>query len=122
MTKEKDQTEKKNPDVDKITQLEKVADRLERMRVGDYLNNLNKTSRLIWINFVSGIARGVGLTIGATLVIAIIFKIISALISLNVPYLSEMMQEVQDTLQTRYQQQMPHHSRKAPTQKQEVKQ
>ena len=91
---------------DKITQLEKVADRLERMRVGDYLNNLNKTSRLIWVNFVSGIARGVGLTIGATLVIAIIFKIITALISLNVPYLSDAMKELQDTLQSRYQ---PHH-------------
>ena len=88
---------------EKITQLEKMADRLERMRIGDYLTNLNKTSRLIWLNLVSGIARGVGLTIGATLVIAIIFKIISALISLNVPYLSEMMKEVQDTLQNRYQ-------------------
>lgn len=107
MTKTKEQIE-----TDKITQLEKVADRLERMRVGDYLNNLNKTSRLIWLNLVSGIARGVGLTIGATLVIAIIFKIISALISLNVPYLSDMMQEVQDTLQSRYQQ-VPHHPRKS---------
>lgn len=89
--------------VDKITQLEKLADRLERMRVGDYVTNLNKTSRLIWLSLMSGIARGVGLTVGATLVIAIIFKIISALISLNVPYLSEMMQEVQETLQARYQ-------------------
>ena len=89
---------------EKITQLEKLADRLERMRVGDYVTNLNKTSRLIWLNLVSGISRGVGLTIGATLVIAIIFKVISALISLNVPYLSDMMKEVQQTLQHRYQQ------------------
>ncbi len=88
---------------EKITQLEKIADRLERMRIGDYLTNLNKTSRLIWLNLVSGIARGVGLTIGATLVIAIIFKIISALINLNVPYLSEMLQDIQDTLQNKYQ-------------------
>jgi len=88
---------------DRITQLEKLADRLERMRVGDYVTNLNKTSRLIWLSLMSGIARGVGLTLGATLVIAIIFKIISTMISWNVPYLSEMMQDLQDTLQTRYQ-------------------
>ena len=88
---------------EKISQLEKLADRLERMRVGDYVTNLNKTSRLIWLNLVSGISRGVGLTIGATLVIAIIFKIISALVSLNVPYLSEMMKDLQETLQSRYQ-------------------
>ncbi len=88
----------------KVSQIEKLADRLERMRVGEYLNNLNKTSRLIWLNLISGIARGVGLTIGATLVIAIIFKVISMLINLNVPYLSEMMKEVQDILQARHQQ------------------
>lgn len=101
MTEQKEKSSKSTQD--KITQLEKLADRLERMRVGDYVTNLNKTSRLIWLSLMSGIARGVGLTVGATLVIAIIFKIISALISLNVPYLSEMMQEVQETLQARYQ-------------------
>ena len=102
--KDKDEIKKtpKTPE-EKITQLEKLADRLERMRVGDYVTNLNKTSRLIWLSLMSGIARGVGLTIGATLVIAIIFKINSVLISLNVPYLSEMMQDIQETLQERYQ-------------------
>ena len=86
----------------RLTQLEKLADRLERMRIGDYVTNLNKTSRIIWLGLVSGIARGVGLTIGATLVIAIIFKIISALISMNVPYLSDMMKEAQQILESRY--------------------
>ena len=87
---------------EKMTQLEKLADRLERMRFGDYVTNLNKTSRIIWINLMAGISRGVGLTIGATLVIAVIFKIITALINLNVPYLSEAMQEVKQTLESRY--------------------
>ena len=89
-------------DKQRLTQLEKLADRLERMRIGDYVTNLNKTSRIVWLGLVSGIARGVGLTIGATLVIAIIIKIIAALVSMNVPYLSDMMKEVQQTLQTRY--------------------
>ena len=87
---------------EKITQLEKLADRLERMRFGDYVTNLNKTSRIVWINLMAGISRGVGLTIGATLVIAIIFKIITAVISMNVPYLSPMMQEIKQTLESRY--------------------
>ena len=97
MTEEKKLTKR-----EKITQLEKLADRLERMRFGDYVTNLNKTSRIVWINLMAGISRGVGLTIGATLVIAIIFKIISALISMNVPYLSPMMQEIKQTLESRY--------------------
>ena len=94
--------EKKMTKREKITQLEKLADRLERMRFGDYVTNLNKTSRIVWINLMAGISRGVGLTIGATLVIAIIFKIISAVISMNVPYLSPMMQEIKQTLESRY--------------------
>ena len=97
MTEEKKLTRK-----EKITQLEKLADRLERMRFGDYVTNLNKTSRIVWINLMAGISRGVGLTIGATLVIAIIFKIISAVVSMNVPYLSPMMQEIKQTLESRY--------------------
>ena len=92
----------KMTDKQRLTQLEKLADRLERMRIGDYVTNLNKTSRIIWLGLVSGIARGVGLTIGATLVIAIIFKVIAALVSMNVPYLSDMMKDVQQTLQERY--------------------
>ncbi len=98
-------TKKKNKKLttkERITQLEKLADCLERMRLGDYVSNLNKTSRILWLGLLSGIARGVGLTIGATLVIAIIFKIISALISMNVPYISDMMKDVKQTLETRY--------------------
>lgn len=108
MTTEHKKTENTKDDFDqmtdkqRLTQLEKLADRLERMRIGDYVTNLNKTSRILWLGLVSGIARGVGLTIGATLVIAIIFKIIAALVSMNVPYLSDMMKDVQQTLQTRY--------------------
>ena len=96
------QPEKKLTKKEKITQLEKLADRLERMRFGDYVTNLNKASRIIWINLLAGISRGVGLTIGATIVIMIIFKIISAVISMNVPYLSPMMQEIKQTLESRY--------------------
>lgn len=95
-------SEKKLTKKEKITQLEKLADRLERMRLGDYVTNLNKTSRLIWLNLIAGISRGVGLTVGATLVIAIIFKIISAVVSMNVPYLSPMFQEIKQTLESRY--------------------
>ena len=87
---------------EKVSQLEKLADRLERMRVGDYVNNMNRTGRIIWLGFVGGVARGFGLTVGATLVIAIVFKIITMLISWNVPYLSDMMQEAKQMLESRY--------------------
>ena len=87
---------------EKQTQLEKLAYLFERMRLGDYVNNFNRPWRVLYMNMLSGIGKGVGLTIGATLVIAIIFKVISVLVSLNVPYLSDMMKEVKQTLEARY--------------------
>lgn len=77
-----------------LSQLEKIAERLEKMRLGDYINSMNRPGRLIWNNLLVGISRGVGLTLGATIVIAIIFKIVSMLISMNIPYLTDMLQEV----------------------------
>ncbi len=85
---------------DRVSQLEKLADRLERMRLGDYLDTLNRPGHVIWMNLIGGIAKGVGLTIGATLVIAVIFKLLSAVIAMNIPYLTEMLQDVVQIVRT----------------------
>ena len=79
---------------ERYSQLEKMAYLFERMRLGDYITNFNRAGRVIWLNFIGGIARGVGLTIGATLVIVILIKICVALISLNIPYLTGALQNV----------------------------
>ncbi len=79
---------------DKYSQLEKVAMHIERMRLGDYVEMMGRPGRIIWMNLLGGIAKGVGLTIGATLVIAILFKLLSALIAMKIPYLTDMLQEV----------------------------
>lgn len=81
-------------DEERYSQMERLAGLLERMRIGDYVNNFNRPMRVIWLNLLSGIAKGVGLTIGATLVIAIIFKLLSALIAMNIPYLTDVLQDV----------------------------
>ncbi len=78
----------------KLKQLEKVALQIEKMRLGDYVANLNRPSKIILNNLIGGISKGVGLTVGATLVIALLFKILSVIISMNIPYLTDMLQEV----------------------------
>ncbi len=85
---------------ERYSQLEKLANVLERMRIGDYLSNFNRPMRIIWLNLLGGIAKGVGLTIGATLVIAIIFKLLSALIAMNIPYLTDVLQDVVQIVKT----------------------
>ena len=86
--KTKKKEENSSPE-EKMKQLEKVALQIEKMRLGDYINNFNRPSKIILNNLMGGIARGVGLTVGATLVIALIFKVLSVIISMNIPYLTE---------------------------------
>lgn len=85
---------------ERFRQLEKVANRIEKMRLGDYIENMNRPARIIWINLLSGISKGVGLTLGATLVIALLFKLLSVLISMNIPYLTEMLQDMVQIIKT----------------------
>jgi hypothetical protein len=66
-------------------QLEKLVRQLESMRVAQYMELLEKPARLIFINFVAGISRGLGIAIGATLVFALMIEGLRQLILLNIP-------------------------------------
>lgn len=55
---------------DKIEQLHtltsRIANELERSRIAQYTELLNRPWKLIWLNLLSGTARGVGIAIGFT--------------------------------------------------------
>jgi hypothetical protein len=44
--------------------IEKLNVHLDKRQIENYLELLQKPKKLIWINFVSGFSRGVGLTLG----------------------------------------------------------
>lgn len=79
---------------EKVTQLEKIASRIEAIRLGDYIATMNRPVKIIWVNLLGGIAKGVGFTLGATVVIVIVFKILSMIVNWNVPYLSEIIRDI----------------------------
>ncbi|WP_094602690.1 hypothetical protein SPSIL_025060 [Sporomusa silvacetica DSM 10669] len=66
-------------------QLERLANRLEAMRIADYMETLERPTKLILTNFVAGIARGLGIAIGASLVFALLLAFLKQLIMLNIP-------------------------------------
>lgn len=66
-------------------QLAKLVSHLESMRVADYMELLEKPMRLIMINFIAGVARGLGIAIGATLVFAMMLEGLRRIILLNIP-------------------------------------
>jgi hypothetical protein len=47
--------------------VEELAYYLERMRLAEYIQLFNRPWRLMWLNFLAGLARGVGIAVGGTL-------------------------------------------------------
>lgn len=79
-------------DQSKVEQLDLIAKRLENSGVAEYVKLSQRTGKILWLNFLSGIARGLGFSIGTTLVLALLYKVLSRLISMNIPYLTELLQ------------------------------
>ena len=75
-------------------QTELLLQRLDNAGLTEYVKLSQKTGRILWLNFLSGIARGLGFSIGATLVLAVVYKILARIISMNIPYLTELLQQV----------------------------
>ena len=47
-----------------IDRIERLAGNVEKLRLSEYLQYVSDTRRLIWVNFVSGVARGFGFAVG----------------------------------------------------------
>ena len=75
-------------------QAELLLQRLDNAGLTEYVKLSQNTAKILWLNFLSGIARGLGFSIGATLVLAVVYKILARIISMNIPYLTELLQQV----------------------------
>lgn len=78
---------------DQIQRLDLIAKRLENSGVAEYVKLSQRTGKILWLNFISGMAKGFGFTLGTTLVLAVAYKIVAHIISMNIPYLTDLLQE-----------------------------
>ncbi|QXM05849.1 DUF5665 domain-containing protein [Crassaminicella indica] len=53
--------------------IEKISKELERAKIGEYVDIMNNPKRLLYINFIGGLARGLGTAIGLTILAAVFF-------------------------------------------------
>lgn len=67
-----------------LTRWERIAERLDASRIADYVELMNKPRKLIWMSFVAGIARGLGIAVGATVIFALVLELLRRLIVVNV--------------------------------------
>lgn len=84
--------------------LTKISDYFERVNFGAYVQLLLRPWKLIWLNFLGGLARGVGIGLGFTLLAALLVVVIQKLSLLNLPivgaYIADVVRIVQAQLHT----------------------
>lgn len=72
-----------------LGQLEKLALMLERMNLADLIALQHNPWRLMWLNFLAGSARGVGLGFGFAILSAGLLYILRGLMMANLPVIGD---------------------------------
>ncbi len=80
-------------------EVDRIAKIVERMNLGDYIGLLQRPARLLWLNFLAGLARGLGTILGATLLVSLIIAIANRIIQSNLPGVSQFVQNFVHLLQ-----------------------
>lgn len=77
------------PSKDHLAAMDRLARRLEAMRIADYMELLEKPRKLIMTNFIAGVFRGLGFAIGTTIVFAVVVEFLRRIILINIPVISD---------------------------------
>ncbi|OEF97187.1 hypothetical protein BHF68_05335 [Desulfuribacillus alkaliarsenatis] len=77
--------------------LDSIASRMEGSRIEDILQNYGSPWRIIRINFLVGLARGIGLTVGTAVFLAIALYILSKIVTLPLvgEYIAELLEWIE---------------------------
>ncbi|WP_436836453.1 DUF5665 domain-containing protein [Paenibacillus tritici] len=80
-----------------------LAQQMEKARISEYTELLHSPFRLIWLNILSGAARGLGIALGFTFFAATIIYVLQVLGALNLPiigdYIADIVRIVQHQLE-----------------------
>ncbi len=77
-----------------IAQVERLATNAEKLRLSEYLQYVSDTKRLLWVNFVSGAARGLGFAVGFSILGALLIVLLSRITVDNLPVIGEFLADV----------------------------
>lgn len=77
-------------------QLAELNQKVENAKINEYVLMMNDTRKLLWKNFISGIAKGLGTAIGFTVLAAIVLIILRRIVLLNIPVIGKYLKDILD--------------------------
>jgi hypothetical protein len=76
-----------------------LAINIEKMKLAEYVHLLESPWKLLWVNFTSGVARGVGIGVGFAVLGALVIYILKSLVT--VPLIGNFVAQIVEIVQIR---------------------
>jgi hypothetical protein len=91
-TQKTDQTPNNDQEGEKaLAPSQSLINKMEKARLAEYAMYTEHPFRLLGMNFLIGLARGLGGTVGLAVVLMILIFLLQNLVSANLPYISQWM-------------------------------
>ena len=74
--------------------LQRLLDSLERLQLAEYIRYLDDWKRMMKMQFLGGVARGVGVAIGFTVLGAVLVIILTRLTQRNLPVIGDFLAQI----------------------------
>lgn len=99
-------TAERESDLDQVRETRDLADRaerlafaLERMNVAQYVELLQRPGRLMYLNFLAGLARGLGIALGFSALGGLFVIVLQRIVVLNLPVIGAWIAELVTIIQ-----------------------
>jgi hypothetical protein len=79
----------------------RLLQEIDKFNIAEYMELLNSPRRFFWVNFLGGVARGLGAALGATVFAAIVIFILQRIVVLNLPVIGDFIAEIVRIVQNR---------------------
>ncbi len=83
-----------------LEKLEEISEKIQEINIAEYIELVKSPKRMLIINLISGLARGLGVAIGATVLGAVFLIILFRLAQLNIPLIGEFIAKIVKIVET----------------------
>ncbi len=83
-----------------IKKIDNMSLKMEKMKFVDYVYFIEHPRKMLWANFINGLARGFGIAIGFTILGAVAIYFLNVIVQINLPYIGEFISEIVKIVQS----------------------
>jgi hypothetical protein len=83
-----------------LKKMDEISEKMQGLTVAEYKEMIESPWRMILINFISGLARGLGIAIGATVLGAVFLIILIRIAKLNLPVIGQFIARIVKIVET----------------------